>query len=95
MTNDYGNHTLFLCLKLFDQGKTVFRQFSVIFRDLYTHIIKNGKYLSDTLNQKKMFQFLTMTTEIRRNIQNYYQIIIKLINKQAPAELSCRLLPGC
>lgn len=76
MTNDYGNHTLFLCLKLFDQGKTVFRQFSVIFRDLYTHIIKNGKYLSDTLNQKKMFQFLTMTTEIRRNIQNYYQIII-------------------
>lgn len=55
MTNDYGNHTLFLCLKLFDQGKTVFRQFSVIFRDLYTHIIKNGKYLSDTLNQKKMF----------------------------------------
>lgn len=92
MTNDYGNHMQFLCLKLFDQGKTVF---SVIFRDLYTHIIKIGKYLSDTLNQKKMFQFLTMTTEIRRNIQNYYQIIIKLINKQAPAELSCRLLPGC
>lgn len=53
MTNDYGNHTQFLCLKLFDQGKTVFRQFSVIFRDLYTHIIKIGKYLSDTLNQKK------------------------------------------
>lgn len=58
MTNDYGNHTQFLCLKLFDQGKTVFRQFSVIFRDLYTHIIKNGKYLSDTLNQKRCFSFL-------------------------------------
>lgn len=40
MTNDSGNHTQFLCLKLFDLlGKTVFRQFSVIFRDLYTHII--------------------------------------------------------
>lgn len=57
MTNDYGNHTQFLCLKLFDQGKTVFRQFSVIFRDLYTQIIKNGKYLSDTLNQKRCFSF--------------------------------------
>lgn len=26
MTNDYGNHMQFLCLKLFDQGKTVFDQ---------------------------------------------------------------------
>lgn len=56
MTNDYGNHTQFLCLKLFDQGKTVFRQFSVIFRDLYSHIIKIGKYLSDVhVESKKMF----------------------------------------
>lgn len=56
MTNDYENHMQFLCLKLLDHGKTVFRQFSVIFRDLYTHIIKIGKYLSDVhVESKKMF----------------------------------------